>query len=357
MALTTAEQTKTNTTVSAEFGHVGYIADRARAHVALHGAISGSHLATAMVAASQVPGLKQLASLIVNKMQCQSSYANLAPHVNGSILLDLIPQMAQAPSPVGWRDHVNSVPVPVLTVAGGHPGGTAEWTPLFKQGLHKGLDDGVLTMDSQCGNPNLAHTWPSRTTAIFPLIYKPRLFDLGIAFPRGVGYFVDETFLTPSQTFAAGCIPFVTPNGMLTPKALILNQSVSPLNRYNNHYSFIQTASGHYAGPRGLQSDPYGTGANYAPPNYNYEPTLGTPNSEEVRALTSSFPYTSGLVSAGMKNIVQEHVRGRKVTFTIKLFGKKWTRTWWIWKRTYHLLDGFETKTECDYVYDYVLKP
>ena len=211
-------------------------------------------------------------------------------------------------------------------------------------------------MDSQCGNSNSAFLWPSRTSAVQPF-YKLRLFDMGIAFPRGVGYFIDETYKTPPLTFAAGCIPYVTPNGMLTPKAFIINPLVSPLNRYHNHCSFMQTASGHYAGPRGDDNDPYGTGANYAPPNYNYEPTLSTPKSEEVRAFTCPNLYSSGLVSSQMQNMVGEYVRGKKVSFTIKLFGKKKTFTWWIWKRTYHLLNGFETRTEGDYIYGYVLKP
>lgn len=54
---------------------------------------------------------------------------------------------------------------------------------------------------------------------------------------------------------------------------------------------------------------------------------------------------------------VIERIRGLRVTFTLKI-GKKWkkTKSKWIWKRRYHLLQDCDTRRQCDYMYESVLK-
>ena len=47
-----------------------------------------------------------------------------------------------------------------------------------------------------------------------------------------------------------------------------------------------------------------------------------------------------------------EYQRGRKLKF--KLFGK--TYTWWIWRRTYHLLNRWEHKAAPHFVYEYAFR-
>jgi hypothetical protein len=69
------------------------------------------------------------------------------------------------------------------------------------------------------------------------------------------------------------------------------------------------------------------------------------------------YPYAAtfntsgvGLVSNAMKGIEGEYVAGLKVEFDLFFHHYKW----YIWKRTYHLLDGYDIKSAADYVYDYV---
>lgn len=57
------------------------------------------------------------------------------------------------------------------------------------------------------------------------------------------------------------------------------------------------------------------------------------------------------LVLPAMASLPEEHLKGKKVSF--KLFGKSYD--WWIWRRTYHQLSGWETRAAADYVYDYVI--
>jgi hypothetical protein len=50
--------------------------------------------------------------------------------------------------------------------------------------------------------------------------------------------------------------------------------------------------------------------------------------------------------------MVEEDVHGQPLC---KRF--RWCRRIWIWKRVYHRMIGWRTKTEADYVYQYVLRP
>jgi len=146
-------------------------------------------------------------------------------------------------------------------------------------------------------------------------------------------------------------------------------------NRYNNHYSFLQTASDHYIGPRGKSAkdgfdlNNYSATTGFTPPTYDYDPSFGgMRNYEESRAVTNTDIYTRGLVSSSVANMQQERIRGRYLTITIPLPHVRFLpsfRLWWepyyiiipIWERTYHNMVGFESECECSYVYKYVLRP
>ena len=83
----------------------------------------------------------------------------------------------------------------------------------------------------------------------------------------------------------------------------------------------------------------------------------GPPELEEVRAIQDEAVFARHLVSVQVAALQDELVAGDKVTFSLTAFGRTLSYTWWIWKRTYHLLQGWEQKKPSDYVYDFVLRP
>jgi hypothetical protein len=250
---------------------------------------------------------------------------------------------------------------------------------LIKLALLKGFDDGVTTMDSMMANPNPAQIGPSMYVPI-PSPANARVFDMGVAktsLIRAMSYYLDQTvdgqLGSAGLAVSAGAVPSLSPSGMVQPvliPALPLRDSRS---RYGNHYSLIMSASDHFWGPLGNEGE---TPSHFTPPDYRYQPTVLVPttppfiqedhNGEETFVVTDPaiyqvaknrfFTYPCRIVNPGISNLVEERTRGKSVTFSFKIFGHRFTKTWWIWKRKYHWLNGTETKTECDYMYEYVLQ-
>lgn len=352
-----------------------FIPQFCKAHVALNAVFSGSTLATAAVAISTfitilVPPvwlcpLANQCILALNELGSQYPTLLCSPNllaVATSILVDLVPLVMQ----LKWGKYVKSTPVRTVTVIGSHPSYIAP----FKYLIHMGFDDGVSTINSQVANPNSVRLWPSG----FDTIFLPRVFDMGVArtYPiRAIDYFRDQArdhrLNTNSITqhpflVAAGATPYVSPTGMLQPVSQEYSPAggFNPLRRSPNHFSFIQSAADHFGGSTGLGSKyPGGFNGDY------YRNTFGEHNLEETRVITDPgiyLPYTmfyskdnQPLLTTDKVPKLEEIVRGRRVHFKIKILGVKISKTWWIWKRHYHLLTGWQNKTQMDYVYESML--
>ncbi len=390
-----------NTTL---FGDLKFIPDHMRAHVAFAGAFAGSGFATPLVALGlatvHVGTLCQIGISIVNLLGGSLSGCTQFSVVLESVLVDLVPPVMTTL----WGPVIGLTPVPTLTVAGGHPSAR----PVFKWLLHRGFDDGVLTMNSTCANPTTATLlksvfpdnigWPSgyvakatvRDIAIntsLGLILPPaypltpvviRAYDMSNA-ARGIGFYLDQVgdrylawFLNKTSPVnsmpyyvGAACTPWVAPTGMVQPVAILPSVALwlttpetLPLRRYENHYSFLQSTGDHSGFERSsrcylgyfAQSDACMT-----------DDKLN--NAEEVRVVTNPYVYArlpgcigngpecAPLLSAAVKTMVEEQVKGWPLCKKYK-----WCKRIWIWKRVFHRMINWQTKTQADYVYQYVLK-
>jgi len=356
-----------------------FIPPLCKAHIAAAGAFSGSRLATAAVA------LSGFAATVTPDWVCElarkSLFSTAGPAcpivfntVKDSVLVDLVPLVTQSK----WGGYISAMPVPTLTVIGGHP---SLYGPL-KFLLQPGFDDGVLTINSQVANPNSTLLWPSGF-APKPFFALNKLFDMGVAFAgnqpevglrsptRAILYYRDQVldrFLNPLSFFAlpgplvaAGATPYVSPTGMLQPVGheYAMANGFNPMRRYPRHYSFLQSAADHFQGTTDITGQDIYYGDTY--PFLFHEH-----NFEETRVITDPQVYANvpmpiygdnqPLLSNATVPKVKETLRGKKVSFKRKIFQRLFPKGLWIWKRRYHLLEGWRDKVQFDYVYDSVLK-
>lgn len=385
--------------------NAGYIPQYCKAHVAIQGAHMGSELAKAAIvltSSALVPANPLITQVMTALNEGDPNIpAVSAATVMNSVLLDLVPSVAQQV----WGGYVSSVPVRTVTVVGAHPT-LFKW---FKHVLARGFDDGVLTINSQVANPNNADLWPSgfRTdpsgllanydmgvrglganqTVSYTIGGGP-LLSLSVAFSnnslnspkRALGYYLDQRAdaraplnqaLYPiPHYFAAGATPYIAPSGLLQTVSTYYTQpapvSGNPLNRTPGYFSYLQSASDHFTGTHDrLPYNPNSfSGSLYAnSPDFF---AAGERNFEETRVITDPGVYqpvpmpdgdNEPLLRPANTPAVIERVRGLRVTFTVKI-GKKWKKTTskWIWKRRYHLLQDCDTRRQCDYMYESVLK-
>jgi uncharacterized protein (TIGR03437 family) len=320
-----------------KYGDIGFIPKMTTTHVALGGAISGSQLATvAMAVARFTSNLdKSLCAVLGAVTQLpSSSFCGFLFRAQDSILEDLVPQVVRAQHNAA----INATPVPVLTVAGASH--ESLWPA--KRFFNRAFDDGVVAMDSACGRDIPVGLWPS---GILPWggVLNPRLFDMGMArqeFGRAARFYSEQSleFLLSTKPFnpraAAGCTPYKTPWGMLEPGH---SRVFNPFLFRPNHYSFIHTTENHGAAKRPLSG---------------LDEMIGRekPPLEDSRSVHGNDIYTRGLVRDGFRASEAEQTRGKVIKF--KLFGHKYK--WYIWKRTYHQMIDYQSKSAADYVYDYV---
>ncbi len=368
----------------AQSGHFGpggkEIARHIVAHVSFDGAISGSRIASAAMAVASlgapVAAASNVLCPIVDALFGLNSACNAdLSFVKHSILRDLMPVIAQGV----WGREVDRSPVPTVTVAGGHP--TGNQAGGLTQFILPGVDDGVVTMNSACGNPNPVFpsvTPPSGLTA--SSLLKAFEFSGNAArFTRGAKVLVSQKNLmtglpylgtSPGVRYLAGaCMPYLSASGMVMP---VVNAwggtSFDSRKRYKNHYSFIQGLAEHsYDG--GTHAPNIWPSLFAAAPTalreYKPFPVSGI-NLEESRVVTDASIYSRMLDANGTHLVkpLDMHVivRGRKVSFHMPFnLGKctkqgtlKWYCSKWIWKRTYHLADKWEKKQSSHYVYEYV---
>jgi hypothetical protein len=361
---------------------VGFIPDHTKAVVASHGVFSGSRYASAALTVSGIlattpPWTCSLAKRALEAfanspvtLNCAQTFAQLA----SSILVDLVPGVMQAK----WGLFIATSPARTLTVAGGHPTESS----VLKYLLQPGYDDGVSNANSQVANPAPVLNWPSGFgTANYPAVY-----DMPVAFPSGIvsinlpivgtvsissnmlnspkraaGYFIDEAIdkkfspgasvLLPPLLVASGPIPWLSATGMRQPAGILFPLPYDPLLRTPRHYSYLFSASDHYEETLGPNTYPW------------YDDTgSGERNYEETRVITNPVVFQSFAVGSTNDNApllsspptVNEYRRGLRIRYRT-LFRRRWV-TRWVWSRRYYLLDGWEGRTEFDYVYDRVLK-
>jgi hypothetical protein len=324
-------------------GPIQFIPEHVKVHAALAGAISGSQFATAaMVVAFGLtvdPPVCVVADLFLGLdplTACDNDFSRL----QDSVMWDLVPQVMQAQ----WGSRIKDTPVPVLTVAGASD---HLYFPL-KFFFQRGFDDGVVTMDSACGRTVSIWEWPSGFKSYSPTLNNerdPRLFDLGMTNPlRAVDYFLEQnyewrfSFLFPILRAAGACAPSKAPWGMIEPIVPYF-RIFGPLKYYSNHYSFLQTGEDHYDIKDRTDAPRWDTRAVLDPSIY----------------ATNPGGIALGLVRDELKTAEVQRRRGLPVTFT--LFHH--TFKWWIWKRTYHVVNGIDGASTdvlaaADYIYDYV---
>ncbi len=312
-------------------GPIQFIYQNITTHVAMGGAFDGSRYAAIAVGIG-TGAVKQinLGCRVVNHFLDRDGSDCVYDILPQTILFDLIPQRMRAV----WGPWIARTPVRTLTLAGAHSDGMFP----FKKWFLTGFDDGVINMDSACARPMDEVFWPGGT---WPS-WIPSQWDRGMArdgeLLRSLRYWQEQmtgvfSYHPTPQRAAAGCTPYKTPWGMVfQPIWGLRNQ---PVTFYPNHYAFIQTAENHtkllFAPKDGMKGGEY-------------------PNLEDVRANGDYSIYTLNLVDPAMKNSQVESIKGRSIRF--KLFGKK--HRIYLWKRTYHRLDGWENQPAAEYIYRYV---
>ena len=273
--------------------------------------------------------------------------------VQNSILLDLIPMVAQKT----WGPAINASPIPTVTVAGGHTVGnhhalTGPFLP--------GLDDGVVSMNSACGNPARVYPPTSAPSGITVTSWVAD-FDMGQNLARAVKYFLAQRNLRapgPTPNFmAGGCTPWLSTMGMVLPVQDAWSGSFwDTRQRYNNYFSFIQGSidHSHDGGSDTANKWPSVMNMTASTPR-RYLSSFGAANNEEMSVVTNPGIYQRDsdgvyLVNPAFAGQMHQFQRGRKLKF--RLLGH--THTWWIWRRTYMLLNNYQDKSSANYVYEYV---
>jgi hypothetical protein len=335
LVLSIANQTKTNMAVRAVYGDAGFISDRCKGHIALHGAMGGSNLAKICVLTRN-------------------------PVILNSVLVDLTPEYTYA----RWGLDLSMVPKPVLTVSGGHPmaeavaGVTIGAVPVLTflgapptliilaaaAGPHllPGLDDGIVNMESSSGRNKPIFVPISKFFTPFP----NKAFDLGIQLDRALASYFDQK--VGIGKFSSAANPFLSPQGMLEPRfsARLTNP------QFHNNYTFIQSASEHIQPSH----------SNYFDHITYHNSLIGSAYYEEQLVTNDSYLYSSGIVDSRIINEMGEDIRGKKKIFPwFKIVFKnghikviRYGIEYYLWKRKYHNLQG--DKYDDDFAYDYLFK-
>lgn len=367
-----------------DFGPGGQqVVARVLAHVSMAGAISGSRIATVGMAVASagmpIASVSNALCPIMDELFGTSNACNAdLSFVATSILRDLIPVIAQGV----WGHDVNNSPVPTVTLAGGHPrgnqaGGLTQW-------FLPGVDDGVVTMNSACGNPNPVVPGIAAPSGL-STSHMLKAFEFSDWLPRllrGTKVWVSQKHLMvlapPGNYLAAGCTPWLSAAGMVMPvESGWGGSALDSRLRYRNHYSFIQSLAEHsYDGggsPMPSMWPSYTGGAasdlrQYAPQNVTGTTPVSGINVEESRVVTDPDIYTRVLDANGTRLLkpldMRVITRGKRIAFHMPFNIGNCTRQGvlryycqrWIWKRTYHLADKWEQKQSSHYAYEYVAR-
>lgn len=366
----------TSTAMSlAQAGHFGaggaQIPKYMAAHVSFAGAISGSRLASVSMTlagiASPYVGYSNLLCLMIDSLFDTTNTCNAdTTFIATSIMRDLQPGVMQGV----WGPWVDATPIPTVTFAGGHPIGGFYATGF----MLPGIDDGVVTMNSACGNPNpvFPDVTPPSGLTVTSLVKAFDMSEDSDKFLRASKVFINQKNLKAphGDDYLAGtCTPYLSPTGMVMPVAnAFAGSTLDARKRYNNHYSFVQSLAEHSYDGGSSTGNPW--------PSAGGDPLslsmlrqymfFATFNLEESSAVTDNGIYTRTIDGNGTHLVKpigsHEFVRGRKISFNMPFniggCKKKGPLNYycqrWIWKRTYHLLDKGEKKQSSHYAYEFV---
>lgn len=335
------------------------LVNRFRGHIAMASALSGSRLASTAIALSSLadptdPLCDIISSWFGGGGNCGWSLATALQ----TVLVDLTPVYTRA----RWHAVMEESPVTTVTVSGAHTTGNYGFGPIGTKLVHPGNDDGVVTMDSSCGNPAPVTPGVLPSTG-FTVTGLFKAFDMGVPFGRAVGQYWDQRRVkafVPFNYFSAMCSPWLAPSGMVMPvQNPLFGSPLDSRRRLHNVFSFIQGAVDHsFLGATDDNNPlPSASGMSAAVPRRYRDNLLGNAMREESSAITDGAIYNAG--SDGVHTVhplfpqqMKEYQRGRKISF--KLFGHKYT--WWIWRRTYHLLNNWENKAASHFAYEYAYR-
>lgn len=364
-----------------KYGNVGYVSDRCKGHISMHGAIGGSNLAAVPVAVSVANSIANPTTSIAGVILDELGFPPIVlaggakTAILNSILVDLTPAVVNTK----WKALLNQVPVPVLTISGTHPGPRGTGLFLFQR-LLPGFDDGVVNTESSSGKDK------PFLMPISSIVAKPKkLFDMGIPDQQARRYFKDRMMgigtistvvtslaLNTPIPFSIASSPNLSPTGMVEP---MIVKTVN--NQLNNHYTFIQSASEHFIPTNdSINVHPIIRIATKTFPFYrkkkqynyyfdgDYSKTVfsGLSNNQEQLVTKNTNLYANGIIDTKIIDYMQETIKKKTVGFHffkwIKRPGKLPKLAWKykeyiIWKRTYHNLD--ETyKYDMDYAYKFL---
>lgn len=327
-----------------------------RGHLAFSGAFGGSRLAQLLIVVSNVvPATSTLCTWAASFLNDGPCGWDGQAAIN-SVLLDLTPPYTSQ----HWAPVMDDSPVLTLTVGGAHTRSNYAWG--LAKVVHPGNDDGVETMHSQCANP-LPVLPPSIPPSGFIFSSWPKAYDMGIPLIRGVGQFLDQRHVkaaTPAAKYmSAMCTPWLAPSGMVMPVANSMSATAfDARRRHTNHYSFIQGAIDHSFLGASDSVNPWPSAGNSpASTPRLYREAYGVDMKEESSAITDAGAYQLGtdgvyLVHPSFGSLPIEIERGLKISF--RFLNRQ--RTWWIWRRLYHVLDRWQDKAASHYAYEYALR-
>ena len=356
VALSIANQTKTDEILKVKYGDIGLISERCKGRISIQGAYSGSNLARiACTASSASPALFSIAIRGLAAVQNIDLDSSIGPNIvswnntistainpyliSNSILVDLTPSITRQ----RWASYLDKVTVPVFTMVGGHPSAVLGQ---LKYSIHPGYDDGVLTMDSANAGMN-SITITSNISAD-----HKKIFDKGIEHKRAVKYYHDIHNGFAEDGFASASIPNLTPTGMIIPITAI---NSNPQNHFRNHYSFLMAAKEHFLNA----TEGWALSNNYF---HEYARTgEHIINDEEVLVTNDATLYSGGLINPAILNEMGETKIGRY--YELPVIRIKWRNgrlrinlvwlKYHLWERTYHKLQN-PNLYDCDYAYKYL---
>jgi hypothetical protein len=358
-----AEATKNpNSQERQVYGEAYKIVERIKGQIGINAAYAGSPLASIAIEASIAGANSHITDNSIKGRilrQWFNSRTNtiiddlprISNILQNGILVDLMPQVSR-----NWaRKYYGLTKKPTLTVSGGFPalaqGSGLTWAGKF---LIKSFDDGVLSVSSQSGSMHKEPLFRAKNSLL--------LIDMGVPLSMkrtGLGMERRDGLISDNKHFPV--VPIYSQTGMVQSSSI---RSVStPPQNWPNHYAVIQNTGDHFDNVNEVERNGN---------NYEQSITGNVNNNEETSVIFDNRVYSIGALSTHFQNLTNEHVR--KETWGLHLPRCKFSWTWagwrpvikincyWfykeflIWKRTYHLLEGYQTKLGMDYMYDHAFK-
>lgn len=341
------------------FGNLSGISNHVKFHLSSEGAYGGSQFATAAVGVIDlVNPFPQLSSLMpsfcrafLNQSGCTSLPSlPTAAQINTSMFVDLMPLKS-----IYWENQYGShSDVPVMMMASSSE--AAEVPPgamLPLKTMLPGVDDGVLTSESQCAN---AQSVP------VPSGYKAdsllKVADLGQSPLRLYRFYANQvmdpvigTLRIAKPLFVSNaCNPYLASTGMVQPTAdPYTGTAIATTYRQPRHCPILLSTMTHTEAVS-ISPDP----ARDEDVLINDCPWLYSGDSR-------IFNDTGRFLDPAISTLPQAQTKGKKIGpiyVNFKILGVMHHvlifPQLWIWRRTYVLMSGYANTLQMDYVFKYV---